>query len=489
MHNKHLGYDNLDQIIYRGEGNSSIVIALKDHAKVIRLLKKDGKLMKTSKDHHVSQHPMRSINFIHRIMKPLSDPFLSGHTELIHLKSDLVNKLSEHVQVHRPLHRLDKTLVLDDQYALVMDDLCTLPVNLTQSLNVDDLTGPTISIEIKPKQGFLPISRNAMKPSANDQSNMNTRNCCIYGSTQLLKLARGRITKTSRYCPINLFSGCPIRMKGALEELIRNPQNNLRVFKDLVLAYGECHPSKLMSTLEDFFKHEDIYNCQTVQSAESRFIDLIIRCLLDQHVNRDVPTLNDENSFTSPGTCYQHPLKNKCKQCDTCSPSSERQSGILHLLPKSSVLHSVLQAQMLDSIGPHRAQSMLDWLLSCANRSTEVLEELSKPQMPEGFGSIHQLPQETRRQFYFRKVWEFLVSLTAKDCSIIITLKRISSNRYDSIISKGPGLGTHIIKEKQSGEHYLFNVGIADLDQKMPLKIKKICENLNLSDILINHPR
>lgn len=119
--------DNLDQVIYRGEGNSSIIIALKLRAKVIRLLKKDGKIMKSSQDHHVSQHPMHNIEFTHRIMKPLTGPFLSSAIELVHLKSDFINLLSEKVQVERPLHRLDKTLHLDDQYALVMDDLCTLP--------------------------------------------------------------------------------------------------------------------------------------------------------------------------------------------------------------------------------------------------------------------------------------------------------------------------------------------------------------------------
>lgn len=485
MHGTDLGYDILDKIIYRGEGNSSIVIALRNHAKVIRLLKKDGKIMKTSQEHHVSQHPMRSINFIHLIMKPLTDPFLSGSTKLIHLKSDLVNGLSKRVEIHRPLHRLDKTLHLDDQYALVMDDLCTLPTKLTESLGPGDLIGPMISIEIKPKQGFLPTYRAAKKPSTNEQHNIKTRNCCIYGSTQLLKLARGRIVKTSRYCPINLFSGCPVRMRGALEELVHNPQNNLRIFRDLVLAYGESQPAKLPAILADFFKNEAIYGCQSAR-YEGRLIDLIIHCLLNRHVDMESPpsdqVVDTENSINSSDICTQHLPSNKCKRCDKS----------VHILPKSSVLHSVLRAQKLDTIGPHGAQFMLDWLVNDVDREKDVdiLEELNKPQMPECFGSLYQLPQESTQQFYFRKVWEFLVSLTAKDCSIIITLRRISPNNYDSIISERPDLRKNIVKEKQSGDYYMFNVGIADLDQKMPLKIQKTCENLGLStklESLINN--
>lgn len=123
---------------------------------------------------------------------------------------------------------------------------------------------------------------------------------------------------------------------------------------------------------------------------------------------------------------------------------------------------------------------MLDWLISDLKCRDDILEELSKPQMPDGFGSLHRLPHEDKRQFYFRKVWEFLVSLTAKDCSIIITLRRISLARYDTLISRNPKLKRNIVREKHSDGIYLFNVGIADLDQKMPLKIQKTCENLSL---------
>lgn len=503
MHYKLLGNDVLDQIIYRGEGNSSIVIALKTQAKVIRLLKKDGKLMRSSQDHHATQHPMRSIKFIHLIMKPLTDPYLSSATELIHLKLDFIDSLSKRVDAYRPLHRLDKTLILDDQYALVMDDLCTLPTQITNRLQPEDLCGPTISVEIKPKQGFLPMHRLAMKSSINDQFALKMRNCCIYGSTQYLKLARGRISHCSNYCPINLFSGCPIKMKTALEELISNPQNNLRVFKDLVIVYGESNQSKFNNIFEDFFETEDEsnhshqmnnYHHHHRQPNEKRFVELLIQCLLNDHDKEDnhlltgiTSVVDDENSFTNCDNCLQHLPKIKCKRCDI-SPSLKKHksdSGSSHMmnhkLPQSSVLFNVLRAQKLDSIGPHEALRMLDWLLDQAKSDkNDVLEELSKPQMPTGFGSLHQLPNETKQQYYFRKVWEFLVSLTAKDCSIIVTLRRVASGCHQSILDRWPDMRKHLLREQKTGNLYLFNVGIADLDQKMPLKIPRICDNLNL---------
>lgn len=488
--------DVSNKIIYRGEGNSSIVFALSNRAKVIRLLKKDGKIMKSSQDHHVTQHPMRSIKFMHLIMKPLTEPFLSGDLELIHLKSKFVNWLSKTAETNRPRHRLDKTLHLDDQYALVMDDLCTLPINLTEKLGPTDLVGPTLSIEIKPKQGFLPIYRpSVMVDSNNGYSLSKFSGSCLYGLTQNLKIARERIKERSNYCPINLFSGCPVRMKSALEGLLRNPQNNLRIFKDLALAYGESNQLKLANTLHEFFYQNANPDSNTSftssldQCLEDHLIELVISCLLNEHETEtrqaDNYSIDCENSGTSSDACPRHTPQARCRRCDTftClkrvridSPKSA------HKLPKVCVLSSVLRAQRLDTIGPHEALRMLDWLIEDAKiRGTgvDILEELSKPQMPIGFGSPHQLVMETKQQYCFRKVWEFLVSLTAKDCSIIITMRQINPAKQKSILERSSDIRRYLIKDHRSGKCYMFNVGIADLDQKMPLKIPRLCDNLN----------
>lgn len=483
-----------EKIIYRGEGNSSIVFALSNKAKVIRLLKKDGKIMKSSQDHHVTQHPMRSIKFIHLIMKPLTEPFLSGDPELIHLKSKFVNWLSSTTEINRPRHRLDKTLHLDDQYALVMDDLCTLPIKLTRNLGQLDFIGPTLSIEIKPKQGFLPIYKPSVMASSNNGfTSPKFTSSCLYGLTQNLKLARERIKERSNYCPINLFSGCPVRMRSALEGLIRNPQNNLRIFKDLILAYGESNQMKLTDTLREFFCENITQDanstqaCPLEQSLEDHLIDLVISCLLNEHETRQpkIYFRDCENFGNSSDACPKHTPAAKCRRCDnfTCPKRVRTESTkSAHRLPKVCVLSSVLRAQRLDTIGPHEALRMLDWLIEDAKSSTsgvDILEELSKPQMPIGFGAQHQLVRETKQQYCFRKVWEFLVSLTAKDCSIIITMRQINPFRQRSIMERSPDVKRHLIKDHRSGKCYMFNVGIADLDQKMPLKISRLCDNLN----------
>lgn len=490
--------DLMDQIIYRGEGNSSIVVAIKNRAKVIRLLKKDGKIMRTSQDHHVTQHPMRSLKFIHLIMKPLTSPYLSDTTQLVHLKSEFINMLSRKVEVERPSHRLDKTLHLDDQYALVMDDLCTLPEHLMGNFNENDFLGPTISVEIKPKQGFLlPIHRSLMRSSIDDKMSARMKRSCLYGLNQHMKLARGRIKETSNYCPINLFSGCPIKMKSALEALLRNPQNNLRIFKDLSLAYDETNHL----TLSNLFNSNDP-RCATDENSSNRdkerLIKLLIQCLLSEpapgenNAGSDDITIisygkDSENLFTSSSVghcCEQHSLIPNCNRCDIHQlkkhkPKLVPNSNLSHQLPRSCVLASVLRAQRLDSIGAFEARHMLEWLLEQSGDKTDILEELSTPQVPPNFGHPCQLPTESQRDYYFRKVWEFLVSLTAKDCSIIITIRRLRHERYETLLRQRPEIKNNLLREKETGDQFLFSVGIADLDQKMPLKIMRICENLN----------
>ena len=489
-----------DQMIYRGEGNSSIVIALKDRAKIIRLLKKDGKIMKSSIDHHATRHPMSSIKFIHLIMRPLTVPFLSGPIELVHLKSNLINMLSKQVEADRPQHRLDKTLHLDDQYALIMDDLCAIPRALQSRLQSGlDLCGPTISIEIKPKQGFLPIHRRLMKSTMNDKITTQVRTSCLYGSVQYLKQARGRIKEISTYCPVNLFSGCPVRMHSALKGLLNSPQNNFRIFRDLILDYGEGKSTNITDTLKFFFQFTN-GDTQTCVEQEERLIELLIKCLLNeapssvelddrsygQSGSLDNIVCDRENNCVAPmstSSCLRHHAVPPCNRCDTQrllkKPKTDESPDYPHHgLPSACVLASVLRAQQLDTIGAQEAREMLDWLLKNSN-SSDIIGDLSDPQIPRGFGASCRLSDETKEDFFFRKVWEFLVSLTAKDCSIIITLRRITPGREDEILAKQPSLKSNYLVDKKFNSHYVFNVGIADLDQKMPLKIYRLCEHIN----------
>ncbi|XP_061430323.1 inositol-pentakisphosphate 2-kinase-like [Lethenteron reissneri] len=94
---------------------------------------------------------------------------------------------------------------------------------------------PTFCIEIKPKCGFLPGAASVVNPLK--------RRVCRYCMQQYLKVANGKCRQVSDYCPLDLYSGDGSRMSFAIRSLMKNSQNNFRVFKLLAGVYGpsaEC---------------------------------------------------------------------------------------------------------------------------------------------------------------------------------------------------------------------------------------------------------
>lgn len=486
IHSRQFEIDALDQFVYRGEGNSSIVIALRDRGQVIKLLKGTSeKHQDVDQLEHLVQSPLENIKFIDHVFRPLIEPYLNSGVHLVHLKSYSIEGLSKKIQAHRPTHRLDKVLIIDDQYAIVMDDLCALPPRLTKIIRSNSLCGPTISVEIKPKQGFLPVNQIIKNRNSNccERFGFGLENNCLYGLTQYLKLAQGRTSQISGYCPVNLFSGCPIRMKDAIGQLLIHPQNNLRIFKNLSQVYDEGSDVKLASIIEELFD-SDLVGL----SSNDLFIDLLIRCLLDVHeekpinsCNQTADTARDENSFKNCDNCLKHKPMVICKHCDTNWSSKRRKSDHQHghKLPESCVLDRVLRAQKLDSVGAYRASQMLTWLLE-NETDVDILSELSVAKKPPGFGSLDQLPFETKQQYYFRKVYEFLVSMTAKDCSIIVTIRRLAPGCHEAIAVNQPQLRRHLLRDPTTGISYFFSIGVTDLDQKKPLRIPRLCDNIKL---------
>ncbi|XP_032570987.1 inositol-pentakisphosphate 2-kinase isoform X8 [Drosophila sechellia] len=117
--------------------------------------------------------------------------------------------------------------------------------------------GDTYAIEIKPKQGWLQLASDVndlfdLMPSGavtkpkeatcnqEEKEPFARDKCwCRFCSMQLLKMHNGKIKRLGHYCPLDLFSGTPSRMLDALDALLACPQNNLRVFQNSNLIYGD----------------------------------------------------------------------------------------------------------------------------------------------------------------------------------------------------------------------------------------------------------
>lgn len=63
-------------------------------------------------------------------------------------------------------------------------------------------------------------------------------------------MLQGKTAKLSSYDPLDLFSGDPARVAVALQALLREPQNNLRLFRDGQIMPFECAPD--LGTIHDF---------------------------------------------------------------------------------------------------------------------------------------------------------------------------------------------------------------------------------------------
>ncbi|XP_033152546.1 inositol-pentakisphosphate 2-kinase isoform X2 [Drosophila mauritiana] len=221
----------------------------------------------------------------------LGNEFVCGADIVAIPKEDDRFWINEHIRDQRPVSRLDKEFV--GPFGLLLPDVTQLPAtfdvllaNLQAKGTTGDETGAaegggvggddaggagtrtknrsavrrlgdTYAIEIKPKQGWLQLASDVndlfdlMPSGAGTKPKEATCNqeekepfardkCwCRFCSMQLLKMHNGKIKRLGHYCPLDLFSGTPSRMLDALDALLACPQNNLRVFQNSNLIYGD----------------------------------------------------------------------------------------------------------------------------------------------------------------------------------------------------------------------------------------------------------
>lgn len=105
--------------------------------------------------------------------------------------------------------------------ALEMLDATRIPKHLISYI------GPTITVEIKPKQGFFQNHVSVDLPFCN--------NCIL----QLEKCGSDHYEEMYDFCPMDLFSGNLSRMKSALKALFQVPHRNLRLFIDGNLIHSD----------------------------------------------------------------------------------------------------------------------------------------------------------------------------------------------------------------------------------------------------------
>ncbi|GMP81162.1 hypothetical protein CsSME_00035965 [Camellia sinensis var. sinensis] len=113
----------------------------------------------------------------------------------------------------------------------------------------------SISVEIKPKCGFLPDSRFI------SEENAIKKRITRFKMHQSLKLHQREISDTSEYDPLDMLSGSKERVHKAITALFCTPQNNFRVFLNGSLIFGGLAGGADITSCMIDNSFEDVLKC------------------------------------------------------------------------------------------------------------------------------------------------------------------------------------------------------------------------------------
>ncbi|CAO1436977.1 unnamed protein product [Diamesa serratosioi] len=383
---------------YRAEGNANIVVALKQTRQVIRF-RKTNKTENSIQESDVKVELKTFIDFIKILQQYFSTSFTHVPC-IVYIDVDNIQLLNKFLITNRPINRRNK--VIGQKYGLLYPDVALLPSLLNS--HTDNNDSATYCIEIKPKQGWMFPDDLTNDVELKDYDSVRK---CRYCYLQYYKLKNSTIGDVSHYCPIDLFSGNTQRMNNAIRGLIKNPQNNFKMFRDGTLIYGENAPKHILHKVLSSLFHE-------VNTEKKR------KCLLINLLGKILTKDFTQHSDSICNVCSNYKDKSLVHG-KSCSYSFEDVN-----LPKNCVLNRVLEAQYL------------------IKKNFAYLE--------------HQPPYSPYIHDY---ITEYKIGATALDCSIMLTFKKLPSPDISSKISKN-----HLISIPSYNSHFISNVTIVDLDEK-----------------------
>ncbi|EOY14827.1 Inositol-pentakisphosphate 2-kinase 1, putative isoform 2 [Theobroma cacao] len=235
--------------VYRGEGAANLVLAYTGSSpafigKVMRIQKSprndkngvngNGSLTTQEQllwreDMELTASPNREIVeqlYVKHAMSPLLGPKHVDAGIRVRVTKEFLESVDNNVICQRPAWRVDSSQVdANRDTALIISDHSVFPNGTLKG-------GPCVTVEIKPKCGFLPISRFIAEENA--LKRIITR----FRMHQALKLHKQEISEYSEYNPLDLFSGSRDRICKAIKALYATPQNNFRVFLNGSRVFG-----------------------------------------------------------------------------------------------------------------------------------------------------------------------------------------------------------------------------------------------------------
>nr|XP_043607382.1 inositol-pentakisphosphate 2-kinase-like [Erigeron canadensis]XP_043607383.1 inositol-pentakisphosphate 2-kinase-like [Erigeron canadensis]XP_043607384.1 inositol-pentakisphosphate 2-kinase-like [Erigeron canadensis]XP_043607385.1 inositol-pentakisphosphate 2-kinase-like [Erigeron canadensis] len=363
--------------IYRGEGAANLILSYTGSSppfvgKVLRVqkVKRNGtnceELSSVLSEHEcllwkedcdLLAAPTREIAehlYVQDIMSPLlgSDHVDAGIRVLV--SRDFLESLGKSILSQRPSWRVnDADVNTQCDYALVISDHSVFP----QALHDRELS---ISVEIKPKCGFLPCSRYILEEHAIKRS--MTR----FKLHQGLKLQQKKISQLSQYDPLDMFSGSKERILKSIEDLFSTPQNNFRVFLNGSLEFGSLGGGKYITNVHHDKAFED-----ELKSVINAHDGMRTTCFLQ---------LVSEAVF------------------------------------RSKLLDRLLEVQKLDV---YDIEGAIHAYYDVVSQPCVICRELGEDHLSGRYSSLHSLPLDESLKI----VREYLIAATAKDLSLMISFR------------------------------------------------------------------
>lgn len=312
-----------------------------------RLIWKDNPDILSSPSKEIAQQM-----FVQNVMTPrLGSQHIDAGIRVL-VSREFLESVEKNVLCQRPAWRIEAAKVNTNcDYALLLSDHSVFPHSFVKG-------EPCISVEIKPKCGFLPFSRFIA------EGNAIKKRVTRFRMHQILKLHQQEIAQISEYEPLDLFSGSKEKMHKAVKALFTTPQNNFRVFLNGSLIYGGLGGG------------------------------------------------TDSTSFMV-GEAFEDVLK-----CVIQAEVGMRVESFLHLVSetvsKSGVLDRLLEVQKLDTFD---IEGAIHAYYDIVSEPCTVCRDLGEDIASHRYTSLHSIPSDESLKI----VRDYLIAATAKDCSLMIS--------------------------------------------------------------------
>ncbi|XP_019626203.1 PREDICTED: inositol-pentakisphosphate 2-kinase-like [Branchiostoma belcheri] len=449
--------ENANSWVYRGEGNRCLAVGNSFSNEVYLLTKLRDKVSSHEVCADVKRSVQNEVDFGRCVLRPLIGEKYVPVGKVVCVSKDFLSQIEEKMRKHRSSRRLLEKLD-PAGFAVCLPDACSLPKVVGSYGH-----GPVVCVEVKPKTGFLP--RSSTIPVAHHKIRQSV---CRYCMQQCLKLHQGKIQERSQYCPLDLFSGTACRMDLAIKALVRNPQNNFKVFRDGHVIYSgdtENHQQPLQDCLTALFTGNDKdskyalpgdLGTQKIDGLVDRFSELLRQML--------VHPLDESES------CYGNTTPSTTPECCTESRAKLQQGDSQLGLVPGSVLYNILHAQQLDVLDIEGIYPLYQRLVAHLDAHPEDWDTwcLKGPYDNTQWTVNHNVVKKCIENIdsiesVVALVKAFLVSLTAKDGSVMVAMQRVEN---------GADVTLPVVTDTV-GNKYMFNIQVVDTKPKPLHRIQK----------------